>query len=118
MTRTETIIANAFKVPSLVTPGIEALLGDAMKASANKSGHFMRLPEMKLHVKGNAPIDGFIMTVLKNAGRPMERCEIAEAMGVLPKDINTPLVRLRSRGTINAVLKLNRKNLYSMGKAQ
>jgi hypothetical protein len=118
MTRTETIIANAFKLPSFVTPGIEALLGDAMKASARKSGQFMRLPEIRAEVTGNSPIDHKVMTVLANAGRPMERSEIADAMGVLPKAIHASLQRLRARGTINAVLKLDRKYLYSMGKVQ
>lgn len=118
MTRTETIIANAFKLPSFVTPGIEALLGDAMKASARKSGQFMRLPEIRAEATGNSPIDHKVMTVLANAGRPMERIEIADAMGVLPKAIHASLQRLRARGTINAALKLDRKYLYSMEKMQ
>ena len=118
MTRTEYIIANAFKLPSFVTPCIEALLGDAMKASARKSSQFMRLPEMRAEVTGNSPIDHKVMTVLANAGRPMERSAIADAMGVLPKAIHAPLQRLRARGTISAVLKMDRKYLYSIGKVQ
>jgi len=118
MSREETIVKFAYRVPGLVTPNLEALIGAEMVREARKSGHFMRLPEIRVEAIGNSPIDHKVMTVLANAGRPMERCEISEAMGVMPKAIHTPLQRLRARGTINAVLRLDRKYLYSIGKSQ
>lgn len=116
MTRTETIIANAFLLPSFVTPQIEAKLGRAMELDARKSGQFRRTPSTNKNENPTAQIDLEIMALLSQSSKPMERNQIAKALNLTPDNVNTPLQRLRMRGSIVAILKSDRRYSYTMEK--
>ena len=114
MSREEAIVKNAYMVPSLITPNLEALIGAEMKREAQKSGHCPRLPEKRIDTSQVANIDLRIIAFLSNAIKPMERGEIATAMGVTTEHINTPLQRLRMRGHIKAKMEAARRYSYTV----
>ena len=118
MSREEAIVKNAYMVPSLITPNIEALIGAEMARSARKSGQRPKLPETRIDTAQVANIDLRIMAFLSGSSKPMERGEIATALGVTTEHINTPLQRLRMRGHIKAKMEAARRYSYTVEAAQ
>ena len=47
-------------------------------------------------------MEGKVLTVMKEAGRPMKAAEIAEAMGVDKKDVDKAMKPLKQTGAITS----------------
>jgi len=114
ISRDEAIVKFAYHVPGLVTPNLEALIGAEMTRAARKSGQRPKLPETRIDTAQVANIDLRIMAFLSGSSKPMERGEIATALGVTTEHINTPLQRLRMRGHINAKMEAARRYSYTV----
>ena len=114
MTRNETIVKNAYMVPSFVTPNLEALIGAKMARQSWKEGNRPKLP--KIHnitdvMHGHMPD---IINVLQNAKRPLRRFEIAEILKTKPTNIHTALARMRERGLVKISRGEDQSYLYSV----
>jgi len=115
MTRNQIIIANAFKLPGLMTPALERTLGDNMADAARKGGidaNGIRYGQQFRRLPINPPQAGCVMkptgkaaqiiAILIEAGRPLKRSDIADEMGVEPDSFKDVLTLLRKKEIIAA----------------